>query len=586
MNYSDNLHVLCAEPDVDTASRIAESLQQSDISVKIVHTIDDLCIEIRNNTQNAILLSSELCDGTLSKLPPETSATPLIYLANSNNHQKAAMALQNGANEYLLKDKSRGYLTLLPTIISTTCNTHRLLHQASAQQLQLEYYARELEKRNESLKQLAYFDTLTGLVNRSIFSNDLKRILAHAERHHEPVGLLYIALDKFKDVNDTYSHQHGDDVLRQFAGRLRRSLRESDTIARLGGDEFAVIMERFDDPADCGAVARKILSSFQTPFVLSNEAIVYLTASIGIALYSHDNPTDAETLVKHASSALYHAKSEGRDHFMYYTAELDAEARAQLTLEHDIREAISDCGFELHYQPLCSSQTQDIIGAEALIRWNHPVRGPVSPAEFIPLAERSGVIIPISEWVLSEACMQCAMWHKAGFPISISVNISPKQFSHRTFIPSVKAALKQNKLPPEYLSLEVTEGSFIQDINQCQTILKSLADIGVQISIDDFGTGFSSLSYLKHLPLNTLKIDQSFVRDMHNSLSDQNIVRFIVALGHSLDLKVVAEGAEEKIQCDLLQEIGCDIIQGYYFSRPLPNIDFLSLIKNKKLKDV
>ncbi|ULT56510.1 EAL domain-containing protein [Neobacillus drentensis] len=421
-------------------------------------------------------------------------------------------------------------------------------------------------KNQEMIQHLAYHDYLTGLPNR----NMLESLLANETIPIEKVAILFIDLDRFKIINDTLGHSMGDLLLKRVAERLKASLTEKDLIFRQGGDEFIVILTD-SDRERAGAAANQILEALSTPYKL-NTTEVYTSPSIGISLAQEDGETVA-TLIKHADFAMYQAKKAGKKTYRYYSCIKYEGDFDPLTMELELHKALKQKELFLHYQPKVNLQTGKMFGAEALLRWNHSKRGMVSPERFIPVAEESGLIIPIGEWVLSQACSQNKKWQENGLPpIVISVNLSARQFSHASIVATVEKILGETGLEPQYLELEITE-SMTFDIEHTISTLHELKKLGVLISIDDFGTGFSSLNYLKQFPVDTLKIDQSFVRELNHN-HDVTIVKTIISMAHHLQLKVVAEGIETREQLVFLQQHDCDEGQGYFFSKPLSAEEF------------
>jgi diguanylate cyclase (GGDEF)-like protein len=426
-------------------------------------------------------------------------------------------------------------------------------------------------ERNRALEQLqavAYHDTLTGLPNRRLFTDLLEHYLSQTRRK-QPVGaLLLLDLDHFQVVNDSLGHLAGDRLLQSVAERLKECLRDSDTVARMGGDEFMVLLPDIGQAADAAKIAQKLLSVIARPFQLSGQELV-VTASIGLSVYPLDG-TDGETLIKNADAALYRVKEQGRNHYQFWTAEMNSRALERLTLESQLRRALEQHQFLLHYQPQVDLMTGEITGVESLVRWNHPERGLVSPALFIGVAEESGLIIPLGEWILQTACAQARRWADQGYPVRVGVNLSVRQFRQKGLIELVMGVLRDTGLEPRYLNLEITESLAMEDVNASIVVLKAFGKLGVQMSIDDFGTGYSSLAYLKQLPIHTLKIDRAFVGGIGRDADDTAIVTALLTMAQSLGLKVIAEGVETEAQLAFLRTRGCEGMQGYLFSPPVP----------------
>lgn len=425
---------------------------------------------------------------------------------------------------------------------------------------------------------LAYYDPLTELPNRLLLEERLTQSLASARSDNRLVALLYLDLDRFKAINDTLGHPFGDKLLQAVAERLAGHIRDSDTIARFSGDEFTIELSDVGSPHNAELVARKALNALAEPFNLEQQE-VFITASIGIAL----SPLDADNmdeLIQYADTAMSHAKAQGGNSFHFYSADMNLLASQRLTMETQLRKAIAREEFVLYYQPQLCLHSDRIIGMEALIRWQHPERGLVPPLEFIPLLEETGLIVPVGEWVLRTACAQNSAWLADGLPpMRVAVNLSARQFRQSNLITEINRALHDAGLAPEHLELEITESILIQDLQTTISTLNQLHTLGIQISIDDFGTGYSSLSYLKRLPISKIKIDRSFIRDICTDTDDGAIANAVISLGHSLKMKVIAEGVETLEQLEHLRAQGCDKIQGYYFSRPLPAEAFAQLVR-------
>ncbi|MDR3570412.1 MAG: EAL domain-containing protein [Syntrophobacteraceae bacterium] len=449
------------------------------------------------------------------------------------------------------------------------------------------------EKKNaeKQILHLAFHDPLTGLLNRNSLKEHLNQALAQAQRHGRCLAVILFDLDRFKRINDTFGHSTGDKLLQGVADRLLSCIRKSDVparsgpddlisaVGRLGGDEFLSLLPEIDSARDAGRVARRILESISRPFLIGGEEI-FITPSIGISIYPHDG-SDPESLLKNADAAMYHAKDQGKNNIQYYNKSLNLAASERLAMENDMRKGIERGDFAIYYQPQVDLRTGDIVGCEALLRWIHPELGHISPAQFIPLAEETGLIVPLGQWVLFEACKQAKAWH-AGLPsdVRVSVNLSSYQFRQKDLLEVISEAIESSGIEPTHLELEITESAIMQDTDRAVLTLGALREMQIRIAIDDFGTGYSSLSYLKRFPLNVLKIDQSFIKDITVNSRDAAITTAIIALAGSLGLEVIAEGVETKEHMLLLREKGCDLMQGYYFSRPIPPDDFAKVLRN------
>lgn len=420
---------------------------------------------------------------------------------------------------------------------------------------------------------LAQHDGLTDLPNRMLLDDRLAQAITLCHRNQQKLAVLFLDLDRFKHINDTLGHDFGDRVLRNAAQRLLQCVRSSDTVSRQGGDEFVIVLSEIAHSQDAEGCAAKILSALSAP-VRIDEHDLYITASIGIATYPDDG-NDAETLLKHADLAMYHAKANGFNTFQFFEPGMNARAAERQLLENGLRHAIEREQFVLHYQSKINLATGAIVGVEALVRWCHPERGLILPGQFLAIAEESGLIVPIGRWVMTECCNRARAWRDAGLPpIRMAINISAVELRTKGFVSGVRAMLTQAKLEPSDLELELTETFLLQNADSTAAVLEALKDVGVRLALDDFGTGYASLSHLRRFPIDTLKIDRSFVRDIAMDSDDASIVRAVIGMGKSLDMQVVAEGVETSEQFDFLRQQGCPEGQGYYFSEPIVAAEF------------
>ncbi len=425
----------------------------------------------------------------------------------------------------------------------------------------------------ESLNQLAFYDPLTGLPNRVYFQERLAQEIDTISRADGKLGVLFIDIDRFKHVNDSLGHSVGDQLLKEVAGRLKHLVRDTDTVARLGGDEFSIIHLAVENASEVERLAQSILDTMSIPFRFNGRDI-FLDSSIGIVMYP-DDAFVTKQLLRCADLAMYRAKEAGRGQYAFFKSEMTSASAHRLSLETDLRQAIANGEFEAYYQPKIESQSNKVAGMEALIRWNHPQKGLILPDQFIPLAEETGLIIPIGRWVLECACRQTRLWHDMGMDcLRVAVNLSARQFADPTLVDAVAEILANTGLPGSGLELEITESVIMKNVERAVDTFQQFSDMGVRISVDDFGTGYSSLAYLKKFPIHTLKIDRSFVMDLETDKDDQAIVQSIGSLAQNLNLCVVAEGVENEFQLSFLKGMYCQYIQGYYFSRPLPTADF------------
>jgi len=488
----------------------------------------------------------------------------LIMLTGQGNENIAVNAMKEGITDYVIKnDLDPDYF--VDTIIKS---------------MQKKLQENKLQEQEEQLKHFAYFDNLTGFMNRYAFEEAALRTLSEAKRFHNVIGFLYIDLDHFKNVNDIFGHAVGDALLEEVANRLRKILREEDLKARIGGDEFIILLTRLKTIDDAAIVANKIVEQIALPFQIASH-VIFVGASVGIAGYPESGGSLVE-LLKNADVALYRAKDLGRGVFTFFSEDLRLVHEKRLNFEQALHRAIANEEFFLVYQPQFELATRKIIGMEALLRWHHPELGLVSPDQFIPIAEESGLIIPIGRWVLETACKQFKKWSQEismMLQLNIAINLSPKELSNPLFLVSIQKLLIEIDLPPERVSLEITESALVQNI-QNEGILTKLRAIRLQLSIDDFGKGSSSLSRLKKLPINSLKIDASFVEGLEAEKADVAIVKYIINIGKELDLTVVAEGIETETQLKFLIEHGCVAGQGFYFSYPLTEKEMTEFLIN------
>lgn len=524
-----------------------ESLTQAKpemLTVQLSELVFDNCLQLQGV---CVCEPENWPSGLASAIGPSADRTVVLLPLRHGNHFAGVLALFRDAN---LGTWSSDEIELIEAIGS---QIYLAIRRAHIEQL----------KRNRSA-----CDQLTQLPDRVLFSEQLNRAIALSCSTDTMLGVAFMDLDRFKNINDTLGHEAGDCLLQQVATRLKDCLRASDVVARWGGDEFTLILTGLRSAEDITRIAERILDRLAAPFLVQEQEL-FVTASLGIALSPYDGE-DGQTLLRNADAAMYQAKSRGRNNFQVYFEEINADARSQLNLETDLRKALDNDELFLCYQPQVDLKTGEWIGLEALIRWHHPVLGLISPGRFIPIAEETGLIEPIGQWVLQEACAQYGRWREKGFPaLRLAVNLSAQQFQRSSLVRWVMQVLKSTGFDPRYLELEVTESAAMQDVEFAIGALTKLSHAGIQIAMDDFGTGYSSLSVLKHFPLDTIKIDRSFVMDLVDSPSDAAIASTIIALAKGLNFKVLAEGIETVEQIAVLSEMGCDYAQGYWYSRPL-----------------
>jgi diguanylate cyclase (GGDEF)-like protein len=497
-----------------------------------------------------VLLDLSLPDGEglhlISELAAVAPSVPIVVWSGRDDETLALKAVQNGAQDYLIKGQGDGHLLV------------RSLR-----------YAIERKQMDERLKHMASHDVMTGLPNRLLFADRLDRAISKARRGRQIVAILYLDLDGFKAVNDTFGHLVGDRLLKAVSARLTSEVRAVDTVARLGGDEFVLVFEELEQIQDIERIVRNLLEAMRSPFYV-DERELFITASIGVGLYPADGE-DAETLLRNSDVAMYRAKEQGKNSYSYYSALVHDRVSTQMSMEANLRNALRRSEFSLQYQPQRKLLLPGPIeSVEALLRW-HPARmAEIPPSEFIPMAEEGGMILQIGEWVLRAACAQIRVFRDRGLPrLRVAVNLSPVQLQQDCIVELIREILREYELPPSALELEITEGAIMKDVDRVAAVLNELHQMGLTLSVDDFGVGYFSLSYLRRFPIDTLKIDQSFMRDIKEDASNRSIVKAMITMAHALDMDVVAEGVETDVQLQLLRELGCDRIQGYLLARPM-----------------
>lgn len=562
MSYAEIIRVLLIEDNPADVRLLRECFSELADVLFLVHDAGSISSAVNLVSEkhfDVILLDLTLPDSTgletLRRMHAQAPDIPIIVLSGMADDTLALTAMRNGAQDYLLKGQFD--INLLSRAIR---------------------YTIERKRAEVEIKKLAYFDTLTGLPNRVLLSDRLKQAIAMAERDKKNLALLYLDLDQFKYVNDTLGHAYGDRLLKISADRIQGCLRSSDTVARIGGDEFVIILSQLSGSDDVPKVADKILETLRKPVQFENHTI-YTSASIGIALYPKNGAT-VDELMKNADISMYQAKERGRNNHQFYSDEMNEQALARQVIEASLRQAMVQNEFFLVYQPLFDIANHAIIGFEALIRWRHPQHGDMLPPQFIDVAEETGMIISIGEWVLRTACRQARQWLNDGSEgLRISVNISACQFKHDRFLDIVGSALAESHLPPGCLELDLTESTIMERGERNIHVLTKLKEMGVSLAIDDFGTGYSSLSYLKHFPINRVKIDGTFVRDIIPGGENAAIAEAIIFMAHSLKLNVVAEGVEQEKQYSFLHSHNCDELQGFLMCHPLPPEDIMPLLR-------
>ena len=554
-----------------------------------------------NNEAFGLLLSDINMSGLsgLEMIPRVRELSPdtvVMMISGEQNIESAVRAMRAGAFDYITKPFD---LEHIEAAISRALKYHSLLVAKRRYENHLEELVAartaELQRTNTDLQQqitqrrlaeekvnyMAYHDTLTELPNQNLFKNRLMHELDASRGKGRKSATVFLCPDRFKNINDTLGHETGEQLLRQIAERLTSRIADINTAAYFGGDEFALLFTQIRDAAETARIAETIQDALRPSFSYGEHEI-FLTASIGISL-SPDDGEDCQTLLKNASTALFRAKEKGGDTYEFYTADMHERAFKRLSLESDLRRALEREEFMVYYQPQVSIEKRKIVGMEALVRWQHPELGLIPPVEFIPVAEETGLIAPLGEWVLREACRQNKAWQNAGYaPLRVAVNLSLRQFQQADLVEMVTRTLAETHLDGDCLDLELTESSMMHNAEQAVKVLRKLKETGITISVDDFGSGYSSLSYLKHLPLDVLKIDRTFVNEMTTDPNNAAIVLAIITLAHNLGLKAIAEGVETEAQWSLLRRLDCDEMQGYLFSKPLPAEAFERLLQKRQ----
>jgi diguanylate cyclase (GGDEF)-like protein/PAS domain S-box-containing protein len=512
----------------------------------------------------------ELIGQKVRNIIPEGFAERLI--ADGTRTTEEALAQQIGTGIELIGRRKDGSEFPIEIMLSPLESAEGILVTAAIRNVSA------TRAMSRQMTHSAQHDFLTGLPNRTLVNDRVSQAISFAHRHEKKVAVLFLDLDGFKYINDSLGHPIGDKLLQSIAKRLVNCVRGSDTVSRLGGDEFIVLLSEVERTGDAAITANKMLRSVAGVHSIDHHDL-HVTASIGVSVYPDDG-LDAEALIKNADTAMYQAKENGHQRYQFFESVMNVRAVERQSIEESLRTALERQEFALHYQPKINLSTGQITGAESLIRWTHPIRGPISPAQFISVAEDSGLILPIGNWVLREACRQARAWADAGLPLAcMAVNVSAIEFRDENFLEGVLSVLQDTGLNPRSLELELTESVIMKRPESTGSILKTLRERGVRVAVDDFGTGYSSLSYLRKFPIDALKIDQSFVRQITTAPVETTIVAAIISMGRSLKLRVIAEGVETQEELAFLQTHQCDEAQGYYFSRPLPPHEFAKLLE-------
>ena len=562
--------------DEESIRSLVRELLAPDCDCMVAGSVEEASRVLLANTFDLVLSDIDLGDSSGLIMVPQilerSPETVVIMISGQQSIESAIEAMRVGAFDYITKPFD---LRHVQAAVNRGLEHHRLL----AGKRQYENHLEELvQQRTAEIEHLAFHDRLTDLPNRLLFEDRVAQAIATAQREKDPLAVLLVSLDRLRQISDTLGHAAGDRLLNQAASRLRDCVGQADTVARFEGDQFAILLTNLSEAADAAESAAAIMQAFRQAFRLGDQD-VYVTTSIGISVFPF-NGEESATILKNASAALERARMNGGNDYQFYAAEMNAMAVKRLTLETSLREAIAKDEFVIHYQPVLTLATDEVVGVEALVRWRHPELGILPPANFIGLAEETGLIIEIGETVLRRACLQTLEWEAGGYgQLRMAVNISARQFQQKHFFEHIVAILEETGLDPKRLELELTETSIMENAVDATDLLHRLRALGVRLAIDDFGTGYSSLSYLKMLPIDTVKLDRSFVSGATTDPKDAALVMAIVTLAHNLQFKVIAEGVETEEQRTFLRLLRCDEGQGYLFGKPMPEDELAATLK-------